>query len=1488
MFEILELKQVEKEVEAYTDDTNMITPKETSKKQSVRVLYSKKRKRGQVLDVDDTLLCKTWIADGSTCLSILWLDLWDVLFDANWIKRHGAAITLVHLFQNIQEPFLDGLDECTVRCVCVLLLDRYADYAADDTVAPIREVVAQLLALLLQKLPLSTRCTAVVLIQQILVVEAEWHVHHGATLALLHLVLLARKKAELKTIWSPLLETQLITALKDCAMEDVQANIIRILSCVMQTHVDVHLSSESLYCFYTVFLNVLYEKQKNQNVVVADAAVEAVLEAFAALSSTVLDSFGRDATMGEMQAVTIPYIGHVSIGIHTHALLVLDHLNIPPSYELLQAMMQTLAKTYNNDILLLQVWKGVLRRSPRNSNQILDFVNFQWTFILDNVSKSVAKMLSSTTPDAYPLFAHGLVVFVVELIGRNQQADAFAKLATVATSYLKERSGIEQMSIFYILLQILSEYRMQHREDGQSATESEQKGNAVNLLHDLEPFRILCIQLLYPTNKEESSNDFLFQEQISQFTVFQNLSMALLEEYFGVKKELKRKPEIPSSLMLRKMAETINTMDYMSLQSSGTFTAANNARIHLITMEETVQSNFTKMKQRLISLVAGTYVYLVDLTKSTDIVQVNPLVKGLMTSSKEENVVLLQHVVGHCISTFFNSPLGKSKTKCCEKVFQNLINSAAVKRNILVPSLRTRGALCALEAIVQENEDLVLVTSKWKSCAFDTEDTSFLYKHLVLLQIALHVMKAPQHLTRLLPHLINLSLKKSSFEEKNNDIEDLQNEAVNTIAVLTKFDTTPCLNVLFCTVFDAPAHTLDDTARRVALQIMAALVQGLPPLSLLECVPRFVHYSMVCMNMTKSEEVQRLGSETFSYCLPLIPLYLGNQRPDERSLSQDVHSENSHDTRDELNSVSTAFLARLMEDNGEALVHIPIQQHLPLGITLREYQQHGINWLCFLASSGLHGILADDMGLGKTLQSLSAVVHSIENEGVIQLKPSLIVCPKSLLYHWKNEMELYFPMLLQPILWSQYILQNNKEKKIQTKKNVIIASYSQLRSLRNQRYIKETVWHYCILDEGHVVRNPNTETSKTVRSITAKHRLVLTGTPIQNHVQDLWTLFDFLMPGYLGNHETFRHVFQVPITKSKKVAVCASVLSEGALLLQKLHRKIVPFVLRRTKSAVLTDLPPKVIQDLSCPLTSIQQNLYDAMQDEAFVKSGEWNALQRIMSLRKLCVHPRLVLPVHSVGNSVCIGRRCISLPPTIRDWKHSSKLVGLYDLLVNNGLLRNGEEEKVTDHRYLIFAQLRDTLMLVEEMFTAALPSVVWKKIDGRIPSSERMDIVSTFNKDPSIDVLLSTTKVGGLGLNLTGADVVIFIEHAWNPFEDLQAMDRAHRIGQKKSVLVFRLVVPSGLDQNIMDTQISKRGVADAVVQDIEPSSRLNVKNVLNLLSTSCKDNVQNNESDEKSSSSNLPTSVQEMLKNAGELWNESEYDSLRLVQYNNDEAV
>lgn len=642
-------------------------------------------------------------------------------------------------------------------------------------------------------------------------------------------------------------------------------------------------------------------------------------------------------------------------------------------------------------------------------------------------------------------------------------------------------------------------------------------------------------------------------------------------------------------------------------------------------------------------------------------------------------------------------------------------------------------------------------------------------------------------------------------------------------------------------------------------------------------------------------EIRLIATTSFATLVKLVPLEAGI--PDPPGLSEEMFKGRDRER---------TFIAQLLDPKKVEAFQIPVA----IKAELRSYQQEGVNWLHFLNKYHLHGILCDDMGLGKTLQTLCIVASDHHQRAEEYAKtqspdarrlPSLIVCPPTLSGHWQQEIKAYAPFLSVTAYVGPPIERKMMRDKL-GETDIVITSYDVCRN--DSDVLDKHNWNYVVLDEGHLIKNPKAKITQAVKRLASNHRLILTGTPIQNNVLELWSLFDFLMPGFLGAEKVFLDRFAKPIAASRYSKASSKEQEAGALAIEALHKQVLPFLLRRLKEEVLNDLPPKILQNYYCDLSDLQKKLFDdftkkqgkKIQAEAGRedKESKQHIFQALQYMRKLCNSPAMVM---KPGNTLYEETQKIlrKQGTSIDDPRHAPKLTALRDLLVDCGIGVEGGDsndplyQPIKPHRALIFCQMKEMLDMVQnKVLKELLPSVSHLRLDGSVEANKRQDIVNKFNSDPSYDVLLLTTSVGGLGLNLTGADTVIFVEHDWNPQKDLQAMDRAHRIGQKKVVNVYRLITRGTLEEKILSLQRFKIDVASTVVnQQNAGLSTMDTDQILDLFNLGdsgpslISDKPQNSMEGREEDMVDLETGdvvqpgKKAWLDDLGELWDNKQYE-------------
>lgn len=446
---------------------------------------------------------------------------------------------------------------------------------------------------------------------------------------------------------------------------------------------------------------------------------------------------------------------------------------------------------------------------------------------------------------------------------------------------------------------------------------------------------------------------------------------------------------------------------------------------------------------------------------------------------------------------------------------------------------------------------------------------------------------------------------------------------------------------------------------------------------------------------------------------------------------------------------------------------------------LREYQKAGFSWLRTLDRHGFGGILADDMGLGKTIQILAllSAVHGEAGpeEGLI----SLIVCPASLVYNWSHECDHFAPDLrVLPVTGTA--AERREQLASASRYDVLITSYDLLK--RDLELYKEFYFRFQVLDEAQVIKNAATRSARAVKAIRARTRFALTGTPVENRLSELWSIFDYLMPGFLAGSRKFRNTYEIPIAREGNREV-----------LERLHRRIRPFVLRRLKADILTELPEKLERLCYSAAQGRQRELYRAeaqllkeqleKSDQSIAGGRKLEILSRMTRLRQICCDPSLCYEGYSGG---------------------SAKLETC--LLLLSSAVEAG-------HKILLFSQFSSMLEILSgRLSQAGIPHYL---LTGATPREERDRLVTAFGRE-DVPVFLISLKAGGTGLNLTAADMVIHYDPWWNAAAQNQATDRAHRIGQERVVTVYRLIMKDTIEENILKLQESKKKLAEQIVTE------------------------------------------------------------------------
>ncbi|TKY52752.1 CHROMATIN REMODELING 8 [Spatholobus suberectus] len=553
----------------------------------------------------------------------------------------------------------------------------------------------------------------------------------------------------------------------------------------------------------------------------------------------------------------------------------------------------------------------------------------------------------------------------------------------------------------------------------------------------------------------------------------------------------------------------------------------------------------------------------------------------------------------------------------------------------------------------------------------------------------------------------------------------------------------------------------------------------------------------------------------------------------KRVSCEDTHLEESENVNGCLDTSSCENLEEQkveLDDHESSYVTLEGGLRIPDNIfeALFDYQKVGVQWLWELHCQRAGGIIGDEMGLGKTVQVLS-FLGALHFSGMY--KPSIIVCPVTLLRQWKREAKKWYPKFHVELLhdsaqesaprkkraksdetdhesngssdndYERSVPSRNTRKwetlinrVIRSESGLLITTYEQLRILGDQ--LLDIEWGYAVLDEGHKIRNPNAEVTLVCKQLQTVHRIIMTGAPIQNKLTELWSLFDFVFPGKLGVLPVFEAEFAVPISVGGYANASPLQVSTAYRCAVVLRDLIMPYLLRRMKADVNAQLPKKTEHVLFCSLTSEQVSAYRAFlasTDVEQILDGHRNSLYGIDVMRKICNHPDLLERDHAFRD------------PDYGNPERSGKMKVVAQVL---------NVWKEQGHRVLLFTQTQQMLDIFENFLTTS--GHIYRRMDGLTPVKQRMALIDEFNASSEIFIFILTTKVGGLGTNLTGADRVIIFDPDWNPSTDMQARERAWRIGQKKDVTVYRLITRGTIEEKVYHRQIYKHFLTNKILKN------------------------------------------------------------------------
>lgn len=551
------------------------------------------------------------------------------------------------------------------------------------------------------------------------------------------------------------------------------------------------------------------------------------------------------------------------------------------------------------------------------------------------------------------------------------------------------------------------------------------------------------------------------------------------------------------------------------------------------------------------------------------------------------------------------------------------------------------------------------------------------------------------------------------------------------------------------------------------------------------------------LSLEENEDMNFLDSLTSGTEIDYKELESGNMKlPIYRSLYLDRIMNRFENTTIKKDETYRKIVGSIQDKTNTSDLEIPKD----LEDVLRQYQKIGFKWLKTLDEYQFGGILADDMGLGKTIQIISVILSYIENCKENR-KPIMVVCPSSLCLNWKAEIEKFSPNINAQVISGNAVKRKEQINSI-LNYDVVITSYDLIKRDIDLYKKLDYEFRYLIADEAQYMKNSNTQNSKSIKQINAKTRFALTGTPIENSLSELWSIFDFIMPGYLFSYRKFKENYEMPIVKE-----------ENSELMAKLRMLIEPFILRRTKKQVLTELPDKTVTILNNEMEEEQEKVYLSYLADAKselneqikingIEKSRMQILSALTRLRQICCHPSLFLDNYK---------------------GESSKL---------NQCIEIVKDAIASGHKILLFSTYTSMFEMIEGKLKQE--NIEYFKLTGQTKVDKRIEFVDEFNRNEEIKVFLISLKAGGTGLNLTGADVVIHYDPWWNLAAENQATDRAYRIGQKNNVQVYKLITKNSIEEKIFELQEKKAKLIDDVL-DTKTSfiSKLSKEDIMKLFS-------------------------------------------------------
>lgn len=1380
-----------------------------------------------VLEMQDQRKTQRGSASHKKPQTLLATELLYRMFDADWKKRQGAImgiLAMLKAWQGSAGIFGSWPRDILTRCLCVLALDRFGDYG-EGMVAPVRQVAGQLLAVLYQRAPDDVQEDCRTLLIELATYEDEWEVRHGGLVGLTFLAALSDKSG----LQSEEIVTVAIRCLSD-DNDDVKGAAATILFSfvdskktipwtrlcaiplwrAISTVRSVSTCADDLISLFSLFLcretqlvldqieEGLEHVLRKLTDVLGYESLSVKLSTFKAIGS--LTNPILSLSSGEL-ALTFTHYALVSYLFETHWNLNSWTDDTLKRDALKKARDDVWFQTVQQASFLFQ--HAMPNKAPRNS-VILHLTLRYFGIMYESTSWTAPKRLGASPLPVQRHAAYALAHFLVVMM-KTFDIDQFVRTALYTLIHSPWTFLCESACLLHEAL-----------------------CRNVGLLPWLETCHTRLIEIL-----NEKPVCIRYQEQSS---------IKLERNIHGFDHDL--------------VQHLQNALQSAELHSSDCLISSWTDDLSKVS---TLDAPVSIVHMRVLTTVASA---IVSGGRGNLPAKLTPLLRTLMTSLKSEVDDERRELTCEAVFCLLQSFTGDDRHRQVKaKVLSNICNMV-VESPLSFSGIAAARVIEKLATTIPRGETIESLSPLWSlvvplttGCPTSLHE-QVLEKSLIVLKVLsgslLLGSQASYHLIEsTMESLVGISCTSKSSDQRLS--------AALTIKSLCKI---AAESVLLQAVPCLLTHLKDanNVAFRVGACKLLHLIIEEVDMKICPFVRRLLPIAMSLM-ADPEEACAKQASQTFAILVRVAPLVRESFESTWQTGGIDDHSETVMDHLIHGKPLPPCKLPSLLA-----------AEMVATGITLRCYQQEGISWLRFLQTTKLNGALCDDMGVGKTIQALVAMALS-HDDAKDEKVCSLVVCPSTLVGLWLNEIKKFFPSdsIFRPFAF----VGNGKHRaSIWTERpsdcNLVVTSYSVLRS--DIKRLGSTRWQYCILDEGHLLKNPKTATAIAARRLQSKHKLILTGTPVQNHVNELWATFDFLLPNFLGSQAVFSKAFARPIANSQQPGASADAISTGMEKLKVLHQQVLPFILRREKAQVLKELPPKIVTDIPCSMSEEQNRLYKHVCESASARkslSAFQQAVERsrldstahsvelgsdvlktLICLRLLCTHPALVLDR--------IEGLDIRSNVAYDHLEASGKLLALNELLRGAGIggseltaadndttliyagsttskdsvasLLDGDndednisslQDRSSSHgpmekrKCLIFAQFTQSLDVVEKfLFQPHMPSLRYLRLDGSVPPEKRSDVVNSFNDDDSIQVALLTTRVGGLGLNLTSASMVIFLEHDYNPHADLQAADRCYRLGQSKTVNVYRLITTNTIEEQILALQKVKLAMSAAIV--------------------------------------------------------------------------